>query len=110
MAKERQRPISISDHARTQLDVQKQRYDQATGEKTDWGNFLGTVTLLGLAAVGIYKLVEATQRSAQSVDVKCAFCQETFVMAVPSGTARVIYTTCPECGGELVVNLGGNNP
>jgi len=101
-----QRPISIRRHDRDVLDTYKQRYEQSVGETMDWGRFLATVALLGLAAAGIYSLVRASQRSPQSVDVQCPLCGASFVMAVPEGVGRAVHTTCIGCGSELVVDIG----
>lgn len=106
MADSRQKPISIRKRDRDILDSYKERYEEATGESTDWGAFLRTVALLGIAAVGIYGLARAERRSPQSVDVFCEVCNTNFLMAVPEGTGRAIYTTCPECDTEMVVDLG----
>jgi len=105
MVERRQRPIPVTGQERTILAEQKKRYEQSTGDRGDWGKFLGTVTLLGLAAAGIYALASATTRSGQSVSVECAGCGESFLMAIPSGTDRAIYTICPHCDKELVVYL-----
>ena len=106
MTDARQRPISVTSHDRDALDSHKKRYEESTGEMTDWGAFLGTITLLGLAAAGVYHLAIAKRRSPQTVDVECFECGSTFLMAVPAGTGRAVYTSCPECDAELVVDLG----
>lgn len=109
MTAARQRPISLTSGDRDTLDLYKIRYEESTGERTDWGAFLGTITLLGLAAAGVYHLVNAKNRSPQSVDVDCCECGESFIMAVPRGTGRAIYTTCPSCGIDLVIDLGNTS-
>ena len=106
MAAARQRPISLTIGDRDTLDQYKIRYDESIGEKTKWGTFLGTITLLGLAAAGVYHLANAKNRSPQSVDVECCECGESFIMAVPTGTGRAVYTTCPSCCIDLVIDLG----
>ncbi|MBM3176188.1 MAG: hypothetical protein FJZ93_10845 [Chloroflexi bacterium] len=106
MDEPRQKPIPVTRQERASLEQHKQRYEGATGDTGDWGKFLGTIALLGLAAAGIYALVKATERSQQSVDVCCCRCSRNFVMAVPEGTGRAVYTSCPHCGIELVVDLG----
>ena len=106
MKEPRQKPISIASRDRGALDSYKKRYEEKTGERTDWGTFLGTVALLGLAAAGVYHLVRATNRSPQSVDVQCCQCSGNFILAVPRGTGRAIQTTCPHCNADLVVDLG----
>ena len=106
MAAARQKPISITSRDRAFIDSHKKRYDESIGEETDWGTFLGTVALLGLAAAGVYHLVNAKNRSPQSVDIECCECGEMFIMAVPQGVDRAVYTLCPACDAELVVDLG----
>ena len=106
MTDARQQPISVTIRDRAFLDSHKKRYDESTGESTDWGAFLGTITLLGLAAAGVYHLANAKNRSPQTVDVECCECGESFIMAVPRGTGRAIYTTCPSCDLDLVIDLG----
>ena len=106
MADARQKPISLTIGDRDTLDQYKIRYDESIGEKTNWGTFLGTVALLGLAAAGVYHLANAKSRSPQSVDVECFECGEIFIMAVPQGVDRAVYTLCPACDAELVVDLG----
>jgi len=106
MGEPRQKPIPITRQERALLEDQKRRYEQSTGDRGDWGKFLGTIALLGLAAAGIYALSRATSRTKQSVNVRCEICRKTFIMAVPNRADRAIYTTCPHCGGELVVYLG----
>jgi len=106
MGEPRQKPIPVTSGERARLEQHKGRYEDATGDSGDWGKFLGTVALLGLAAAGVYALVKATERSRQSVDVSCCGCNTSFVMALPEGTGRAVYTTCPHCGMELVVDLG----
>ena len=106
MARPRQRPIPVTSAERDKLAAAKSRYEQATGDDGDWGKFLGTISLLGLAAVGVYALGKAAARSVQSVDVKCHACRRSFLMAVPDGTPRAVLTRCTNCGREVVVDLG----
>lgn len=106
MTPAKQRPISISSGDRAALDSHKKRYEEKTGERTDWGTFLGIVALLGLAAAGIYYQAKTTNRSPQSVNVQCGKCQGDFLLAVPSGMERAIKITCPHCKAELVLDLG----
>jgi len=105
MTERRQRPIPVTSREREFLEHQKQRYESSSGRSGDWGDFLGAVTLLGLAAVGIYALAKAMKRTPQSVDVECSSCHNTFVMAISTEADRVVYTRCPCCSAELVVKL-----
>src|SRR4030042_2045307 len=102
MKEARQKPISIASKDRGVIDSYKKKYDATTGEKTDWGTFLATMALLGLAAAGIYHLAKTTNRSPQSVEVQCGQCGNNFLMAVPKGTERAVQISCPHCNEELV--------
>lgn len=106
MVERRQRPIPVTSQERRFLEEQKKRYENSSGDTGDWGKFLASMALLGLAAAGIYALANATKRTPQSVDVKCSVCSNTFIMAVPAGAVNIIHTKCPYCQSELVVNLG----
>lgn len=106
MPDNRQKPISLRSNDKDILDEHKKRYEASTGKPTDWNGFLNTVTLLGLAAAGIYALAKVHGRSHQSVDVQCPSCDRVFLMAVAVDAERVIYTTCPYCRTELVIDLG----
>lgn len=106
MPEPRQKPIPVTREERAALEQQKRRYEESTGDKGDWGKFLGTMALLGLAAAGIYGLAKATKRSEQSVNVECARCQRTFLMAVPEQVGRAVHIICPYCGAELIADLG----
>ena len=108
MPRPRQRPIAVTSAERDRLDAAKSSFEQATGDAGDWGKFLGTISLLGLAAVGVYALGKAAERSPQSVDVTCHACRGVFLMAVPNGTPSAVLTVCPNCGREVVVDLGNN--
>ena len=101
----RQRPIPVTGRERELLEEQKKRYEESTGDTGDWGKFLGTITLLGLAAAGIYSLAKASTRSQQSVDVQCKQCGETFIMAISDRSDRAVHTVCPYCRTEVVVYL-----
>ena len=105
MDKRRQRPIPVTSRERAVLDQRKKKYETSTGDSGDWGKFLSNITLLGLAAAGIYALVKAVKKSDQSVDVQCKACRETFVMALPAQVDRAVYVRCPSCQEELVVDL-----
>lgn len=106
--KPRQRQIPVTRQERERLDEHKRRYQQATGDSGDWGRFLGTITLMGLAALGIYGLARATRRSTNSVTVNCPSCSETFTVALPQPEPRVVETVCPRCNAEMVVDIGAS--
>jgi hypothetical protein len=102
----RQRPIPVTSKERTFLEEQKKLYEKKSGDSGDWGQFLGSVAILALAAIGVYTLANAINRTSQSVDVQCLACNKSFVMALPNGIGSVIHTKCPHCQADLVVNLG----
>ncbi len=102
----RQKPISVTSQEHKTLEDQKRRYVDKTGDKGDWGKFLGTMSLLGLAALGIYGLAKATERSEQSVKVKCSECGRVFPMALADERVTIAQVPCPYCDTKLVVNLG----
>ncbi|MFC1998838.1 hypothetical protein ACFLVR_04250 [Chloroflexota bacterium] len=105
MVEPRQRPIPVTSEERRSLDKYKQQYEKETGNTGDWGDFLGAIALLGLAALGIYALSKVVVRSEDSVDVRCAECSQNFIMAVPKGIGPVVRTTCPNCKKELLVDM-----
>jgi hypothetical protein len=104
----RQRPISVTGYEHQALDSQRRRYEDATGDRGDWGKFLGTMSLLGLAAIGIYGLAKAIERSERSVKIKCSNCHKVFPMALPSEPVTIVQVPCPYCDTDLVVNLGSS--
>ncbi len=108
MSEPRQKPIPVTRQEREHLSEHKRRYQEATGDSGDWGRFLGTVTLMGLAALGIYGLVKATRRSTNSVTVSCPSCTEAFTVALQEPEPRVVEAICPRCNAELVVDLGAS--
>ena len=104
----RQRPISVTGEEHRALENQRRHYEDATGNRGDWGNFLGAISLLGLAALGIYALARATERSERSVKVECPICKKVFPMALPGEPAAIVQVPCPYCDTDLVVNLGSS--
>lgn len=108
MKRPRQRPISVTGQEHQALENRRRRYEDATGDRGDWGNFLGVMSLLGLAALGMYALAKATERSEQSVKVKCPACNKVFPMALSGEPVAIVQIPCPHCEAELVVNLGSS--
>ena len=105
MAERRQMPIPVTSDERKSLDKYKREYEKKTRSSGDWGDFLGGIALLGLAALGIYALTKAVVRSEDSVDVHCPLCEKGFIMAVPKGIGPVVKTVCPNCNKELIVEM-----
>ena len=104
MTEPRQKSIGITPTEKAMLEKAKQRYDQHTGEDTDWGKFLGTAAILGLAALGVYKLIKSSK---QNPTAKCAVCGQIFPIAFSGEVPSIAYIKCPNpsCGAELVVDF-----
>lgn len=105
MPEYQRRHIAVSPEERKRLEEAKKRYEAVAGQ-SDWGKFLGTMALIGMAGVGIYALARASQRSASSLNVECPECGETFAVAFEGEPPRVARVTCPSCGSDLVVDGG----
>ena len=65
MTEPRQKSIGVTPKEKERLAKAKQLYEESTGDKADWGSFLGAVSVLGLAALGVYKLVKSSKRIRQ---------------------------------------------
>ena len=91
------------------LENHRRHYESVTGDRGDWGKFLGTMSLLGLAAIGIYGFAKAIERSERSVKVECPKCDKVFPMALPSEPVTIVEVPCPYCDTDLVVNLGSSS-
>lgn len=102
MTEPRQKSIGVTPREKARLDRDKQLYQQSTGDKADWGRFLGVVSALGLAALGIYKL---THSSRNNPTTKCAVCRRKFSIAFSVDLPPVVYVICPHCSAELVVDF-----
>ena len=105
VSKPRQRPIPVTASEREVLDDAKMEYERRTGQKGDWGEFLRGVTLLGLAALGVYLIAKVIKAGDTSTTVRCPHCMTDFVLANPEDGRRVIDVACPQCESDLVVNL-----
>ena len=90
------------------LKNHRRYYEDVTGDRGDRGKFLGTMSLLALAAIGIYGLAKAIEQSERSVKVGCPKCQKVFPMALPTEPAAIVQVPCPYCNSDLVVNLGSS--
>lgn len=102
----RQKPIPVTSEERTVLEERKRLWEQHTGDSGDWGHFLETMTLLGLAAGGVYPLTEATSRSRNSVSVVCPLCGKDFLVALAEKSGRAVRIGCPHCRRDVVIALG----
>ena len=103
MSEPRQKSIGVTPQEKDRLEKAKQLYEDKTGDKADWGRFLGIVAALGLTTLGIYKLIKSSKKNPTAV---CAVCGEKFSIAHSGDLPSVVYVTCPHCGTELVVDFG----
>jgi len=85
----RQKPISITTREHKVLEGRRLRYQEITGDKGDWGKFLHTISAIGLAALGIYRLAKAVERSEQFATVKCPSCDGVFPIALANEQANI---------------------
>jgi hypothetical protein len=69
---------------------------------------LGILTLGGLAALGIYALVKATQPTPMTWQVTCpnSNCRANFPVATTGSPPRLAQVACPNCQTEMVVDFG----
>jgi hypothetical protein len=100
-----QKAISVEAEEWALLDRLKRDYGQKTGEEVDWGNFLGTVGLLGLAAAGVYGLADFLGRTESAASARCPACGLVFPVAVPHRSPGAIHFPCPACHATLVLYL-----
>lgn len=103
-----QRNIPVDKDEGAELQRRKDLYEQKTGQKGDWGKALGVLTLGGLAALGIYALVKATQPTPTTWQVICpnTSCKAIFPVATTGSPARLSQIACPYCQTEMVVDFG----
>ena len=104
MNEARQKSIAVTPREKEKLERAKQLYEEKTGDKADWGKFLGAVSALGLAALGIYQLVSSNKKNPSTT---CAVCGQKFSIAYSEDLPAVVYVTCPNpnCQAELVVDF-----
>ncbi len=102
MSEPRQKIIAVTPKEKQKLDTVKRLYEEKTGEQADWGRFLASISVLGLVALGVYKLA---QSSKENPTTNCPLCGKRFAIAYSEGLPPIVYVNCPECGGELVVDF-----
>ena len=108
MPNPRQRNIPVDKQEGAELQSRKELYERETGETGDWGKALGVLTLGGLAALGIYSLVKATQPTPKTWQVTCpnSTCRMAFPVATSGSPPRLAQVACPYCQTEMVVDFG----
>jgi hypothetical protein len=111
MGQIRQRHIPLTVAERRELDQRKRDYEDRTGDVGDWGKFLGTITLAGLAALGIYSMVQVARRGPTIWQVKCLLCGVMFPVRVPNPPPwRLAQIECPKCEQGLVIDFARQTP
>jgi len=108
MPNPRQRNIPVDKEEGAELQRRKELYEQKTGQTGDWGKALGILTLGGLAALGIYALVKATQPTPTTWQVTCpnSRCRAVFPVATTGSPPTLGQVACPYCQTEMVVDFG----
>lgn len=102
----RQRHIPLNMEVRSELDKLKRDYEDKTGDIGDWAKFLKTVSLAGMAALGIYSVSQTAKRGPIMWQVKCARCGVIFLIKVPNPPPwRLAQLACPKCGSELIIDF-----
>ena len=104
MPEPRQKSIGVTPREKEKLENAKQLYEKKTGGDADWGSFLGAISVLGLAALGVYKLVKSSKKDPTTT---CAVCGRKFSIAYSEDLPPIVYVTCPNpnCQAELVVDF-----
>ena len=108
--KRQQKAISVETEEWSLLVRLKSDYSGKLGEDADWGSFLGTVALLGVAAAGVYGFAECLSRTESAASARCVACGLVFPVAVPHRSPGAIQFPCPACHAMLVLNLRAAPP
>jgi hypothetical protein len=103
----RQKQIAVTSREGEVLHHRKRLYEQRTGDSGDWGNFLSSITILGLVTAGVYGLAKLLEHDVSSAKVECPECKQTFPIALPDDVGQAIHVICPLCEAELAIKLGG---
>ena len=102
MNEPRQKSIAMTPKEKERLDKEKQLYEQHTGTRVDWGQFLSVVAVIGLGALGIHQMVRSSRRNPTTI---CPVCNQQITIAYSGDLPEVLYVVCPQCENELVVDF-----
>jgi len=102
MNEPRQKSVAMTPKEKERLEREKQLYEEHAGRKVDWGEFLGVVAVIGLAALGIRKMVQSSRRNPTTT---CPVCNQQITIAYSDDLPEVFYVVCPKCKTELVVDF-----
>lgn len=101
MTEPRQKMIGVTPGEKAALDRAKAQYEESAQRKEDWGSFLSKAVILGLVAMGIYKMVKYDR---DHPTVTCGLCGGEFPLPYSEDFPAVAYIDCPHCGEQLVVD------
>jgi len=102
----RQRHIPLNTESREHLDRIKKDYEERTGDVGDWARFLRTVSLAGMAALGIYSVAQLAKRGTNIWQIRCSRCGVIFPVQIPNPPPwRLWQIVCPKCESELVLDF-----
>ncbi len=99
--------LPVSKREKELLDYARQRYQEQTNRRTDWGSFAVLGALALLAGIGIGAAV-AQRRDRNRVSVICPHCNQAVDILLAGERLPIAERyTCPyeECGQEFIVNF-----
>ena len=102
MREQKQKTIGVTPNEKAHLDRAKKKYQEHAGENVDWGKFLLTAAIAGLAVLGVYQLIKASK---SDPTVKCPECGREFAIALPVDATEVMQVNCPYCKEWLAVQF-----
>jgi hypothetical protein len=102
MNEPRQKSIALTPKEKEKLDREKELYEQNIGRRVDWGEFLGVVAVIGLAALGIHEMVRSSRGNPTTI---CPVCKQQITIAYSGDLPEVFHVVCPQCKTELVVDF-----
>ncbi|MFC2019217.1 hypothetical protein ACFLU4_04585 [Chloroflexota bacterium] len=97
-----QTSIGLTPTEKEELIKAKRSYEESTGDRTDWGKFLGVAAGITLAVIGLNKIVQSDRRKPI---VECPECSNTFTVAYMDKLPPVAHVRCPECSEEVLVRF-----
>lgn len=99
--------LPVTKREKELLDYTKQRYEQQTNGRTDWGAFAVLGALALLAGVGV-AIAQAQQRPRNQALVICPYCHRQIDIMVAGEKLPIAERyICPhqDCGQEFIVRF-----
>ena len=97
-----QTSIGLTPTEKEGLVKAKKLYEEQTGERADWGKFLGVAAGITLAVIGLRKIIQSNRNKPR---VECPECGNTFTVAYINKLPPVAHVRCPECSEEVLVRF-----